>query len=158
MNRFLLALLGLGLAQSQTDRSYVEIKGFVGSYNPTAGYLTIGKVRVELKGARLEGRLSQGAYIEVKGRLNGTTLQATKAEVESSPSPVNKAHVELKGYVAAYDAKTGYLTIGGLRIETGQARIFGVVAQGSWVEVRGNWVDDGLQANRIEVSSPKVGS
>lgn len=152
----MIAVLGLslGLAQGQTARNYIEFKGFIGSYSAASGYLTIGGLRVELKQAKLEGRLGPGVYVEAKGILSGTTLQASKVEVDSAHNPAAKTRVQLKGYVDTYDARAAYLSIAGLRVELGDGRVFGTLVKGAWVEVRGDWVGKGIQANRVEVSNP----
>lgn len=157
MQRILIiAVLGLslGLAQNQPARNYVEFKGFIGTYSAASGYLTIGGLRVELKQAKLEGRLGPGVYVEAKGTLSKTTLQASKVEVDTAHNPVANTRVQLKGYVDSYDPKAAYLTIAGLRVELKDSRVFGTLSTGVWVEVRGDWVGKGIQANRVEVGNP----
>ena len=105
-----------------------------------------------------DGKSEQGDKSKAKYNRNKSLLKLLVALLNLGlvQSQTDGSYLEIKGFMGSYNASAGYLTIIGMPVETVQAHVFGPKAQGTWVEVRGNWVGNGLQANRVEVAAPSA--
>ena len=127
-----------------------ELHGVISNLNESSKTFTLslsaGTYTVDYAQAIVEGIMADGVSVEAEGNLTGTTLLATEVEVEEP---------EFKGTVSNLDehAKTFTLTTTteALTIDYGQAKVEGILANGTVVEVKGKLSGTSLSASEVNL-------
>ena len=114
------------------------------------GTLSIGSQLVDTAAAAVDGSLSVGTLVEVKGTLSGTTLVATLVHVEDGFGPQDK--IDLEGLVRNLTASQ--FSLNGQLVDYSSATFFGGVqadlANGLRVEAEGPIANGILVARKIK--------
>ncbi len=114
------------------------------------GTLSIGSQLVDTTSATIDGPLSIGTLVEVKGTLNGTTLAATLVHVEDGFD--DQARIEVEGLVRNLSASQ--FNLNGQQVDYSSATFFGGVEgdliNGLKVEAEGPVVAGLLAATKIK--------
>ncbi len=145
--------LGLaGFDGVQNDERELELTGVITSMG--TGTLTIGSQLVDTTSALIDGPLSIGTLVEVKGTLNGTTLEATLVHIEDGFGN-QMAKIDLEGLVRNLDNPTaGQFSLNGQQVDYSSATFFGGVQadliNGLKVEAEGPIVNGLLVARKIK--------
>ncbi len=130
----------------------VEFKGVVEEVLPD-GYRIAGRTVIVTTTTRIEGPITVGTFVEVKGVLqpDGTILASRIQREEKEERP----EVEFQGVVEEI-LPNGYRIAGQTVIVTTTTRIDGPIAVGTFVEVKGVLQADGsVLALRIHVEKPE---
>lgn len=131
-----------------------ELRGTVSGLNAAAKTFMIGNVTVNYSAATVEGTLTDGASIEVKGTYNATTgiLNATKLEVKYT-SGTRREDTELYGQVAGLDSAAKTFMLGSVTVNYASATVQGTLSAGAKVEVKGYFdpTTRVLTATKVEV-------
>lgn len=147
-------------AKDQFANSSIEIKGYVqdDAGDQNANTFTIAGLPVNVSGASLRGltQVTVGAFVEVKGNYDGTTLQATRVTTESEREKENGGRNELYGL-----AKNGTLTNNTLTFTvqnvnvsySSASDVCGITTGTPYVEVKGNLSNGTLMASKVECKS-----
>ncbi|GLR26295.1 DUF5666 domain-containing protein [Limnobacter litoralis] len=149
-------------AKDQFANSAIEIEGYVqndaGDQDPNT--FTIADLPVNVSGASLRGltQVTVGAFVEVKGNYDGTTLQATRVTTEAEREKEDGGRNELYGL-----AKNGTLnttsntltfTVQNVNVSYSSASdVCGITTGTPYVEVKGNLSNGTLVANNVECKS-----
>ncbi|WP_337845873.1 DUF5666 domain-containing protein [Thermus sp.] len=137
---------------SGTAPQEVEVRGEATALDPAAQTFTLGAYTVDYSGAQVEGTLEEGAWVEVKGTLQGNTILATRVGVERpNPSPANGVPAELEGPFTGLDLQAQTFTLGGYTVDYSGAQVEGTLQEGAWVEVKGTLEGSRLRADRVKV-------
>jgi cytoskeletal protein CcmA (bactofilin family) len=133
-----------------------ELYGTVSSID--AGIAVVNGVTVDLNRAVFShGSLAQmavGSYVEIKGNLSGSTLQATKVELKSG-SNATGASYEQYGQVANFVSAASF-KVNGLQVDASQARFEhgNALANGSYVEIKGSLNASGVFiASKVDIKN-----
>jgi len=118
-------------------------------------------ISVDYANARLEGTPAEGARVEVKGTLEGSTLAATKVEFKAGDHghDGDYAKIELYGPIASLDEAERTFELLGYTVDYGAARVEGVLAEGAYVEVEGRPDAENptlVHAYEVEVKYPEA--
>lgn len=127
----------------------IEFKGTVEGILPN-GYRVSGRTVVVTTTTQIDGPITVGMWVEVKGILqpNGTVL-ALRIHIEDEDE--DKGEVGFKGVVEAI-LSDGYRIAGRMVRVDGSTQIDGMITVGAFVEVKGFVQDDGsIQAVRIHL-------
>ncbi|MFN3564865.1 MAG: DUF5666 domain-containing protein [Burkholderiaceae bacterium] len=106
-----------------------ELRGAVSALDPTARRFVLnGTVTVDFSAARFEpagagaDRLANGALVEVRGSLSGTTLAATEIVIDALQDAVFAGDPgepqEVEGYVSSFTVHPGTFRVGGRAVST----------------------------------------
>lgn len=95
--------------------------------------------------------LANGAIVEVKGKIAGNVLTATKVEVKKTTTSTSSGSIEVKGVVYDFDTTTTSFRVNGVQVNYGSLNI-GNTTNGSQVEIKGVLVGPVLIASSIEVT------
>jgi len=141
----------------------VEIKGVIS--NLTASSFTIRGLTINFDSTTVidnipANTLSDGLYVEVKGLLNGTALDASKVEAEEDGLGDNADDVEIEGIVADYNAAASTFTIQGQLIDFSGVPVLTpatlTLVDGIQVEAEGSLVGGTLFADKIKLRGQKI--
>lgn len=125
---------------SGTRYEDTELYGQVASLDMTAKTFMVGNVTVNYAAATVQGTLSAGARVEVKGYLDPTTkvLTATKIEVKgTTTTPTPGSSVKMEGRLSLLDTAAKQFTLGTYRVDYAAATVSGTLVAGREVKVRG---------------------
>ena len=139
----------------------ISLSGIVS--NLTATNFQIGTLTITLpaSAANIRGTLANGARVKVKaatGALSGNVLTASSVQVLGAgfglgTTPAAGALLKIKGLAAAAPVN-GVLTLSGTPIDISKATFDGgtsaSIAAGSFLEVKGTWDGNTLQATKVE--------
>ena len=112
---------------------------------------------VDFASATVEGTLSEGARVEVKGTLEGDRLAATKVEFKGQVHSGTYAEVELYGPVTNLDEAAMTFELLDYTVDYAAARVQGTLAEEAYVEVKGTPDPDDptlIHALRVHVKYP----
>ncbi len=133
-----------------------ELYGSVTSIE--ANIAVVNGVTVDLSGALFShgsiGQIAVGSYVEIKGNLTGSTLQATKVELKTG-SAATGASYEQYGQVTHFVSLASF-QLGALPVDASQARFEhgNALANGSYVEIKGALNSSGVfVATKVEIKS-----
>jgi len=148
-----------GVFNAATD--LVEIKGVIS--NLAASSFSIRGLTINFDSTTVLDNISalgDGLYVEVKGLLNGTAIDASKVEAEEDGLGDNADDVEMEGIVADYNAAASTFTIQGQLIDFSGAPVFTpstlTLADGIKVEAEGALVGGTLFADKIKLRGQKI--
>lgn len=144
-----------------SDFNESELRGPVANLDAGSRTFQIGSQRVDYAQARVEGRLANGAQVEVEGVLNGTTLTAREVEVEDRSSGPRNSEAEIEGPATALNTATRRFTLQGYVVDYSAASVEGQLVEGARVEVEGRFdASDAnlLRATEVEVKHSRSGS
>lgn len=140
-----------------------RLKGSVSGVDTTGLKFKVRGVDVDAGGAKLEacpaGRLAEGQFVEIEGRLGATGVIAKSVHCEDEP---DDAIVERKGTAGGVDAAAQRFTLtldggGTLAVSWSDITFFQnvtpVTLSGQRVEVEGKLVGGVMQARKIEVEA-----
>lgn len=140
-----------------------KLKGSASGVDATGLKFRVRGVDVDASGAKLEacpgGRIGEGQFVEIEGRLGATGVIAKSVHCEDEP---DEAIVERKGTAGGVDAAAQHFTLtlsggGTLTVSWSDTTYFknvtSVTLSGQRVEVEGKLVDGVMQARKIEVES-----
>ena len=139
-----------GITTTSTNISYVEIEGFVTSFNSSASF-TVGNIPVTTSASTVyEGGLPEdiglGSKLEVDGQLVNGTLTASKVQF--------RYNVKIEGNVATTDGSTTLTIVGlgGITVNIdGLTEMEGTPVVGNEVRLRGYKTDSNtVTATRFE--------
>ena len=135
-----------------------ELYGAIGSVSGST--VVVDGVTVELGALLKDGRLAQvpavGRYVEIKGNLVGSTLQATRVEFKNASTGVGASfeqYGQISGWVSAASFRLNGLQVdaSGARFEHGSAASLG---NGVYVEIKGAQNASGVfVASKVEVKN-----
>lgn len=138
-----------------------ELYGAVSNLQGTR--MTVQGVEVELLQANFErgslATLANGAYVEVKGVLNGGVLTASKIEVKSNSTSGAGTRFEVYGTVSNWTSSGFTLSTGNttynaiLTAQTSVDREHGLPGNGRFVEVKGYMEGTNFVVVKLEVKS-----
>jgi len=152
-------VLGAGSAwgSAATTNAILRLKGVAETAPDSTGLLNVSGTPVNVSKAVIEGgaAIIAGQFVEVKGTWDGSTLQATKVELEGNRESKIGGRNELYGAVSSVSGNT--VVVDGVTVDL-SAAVFshGSLAQvvvGTYVEIKGNMVGDTLQARRVELKN-----
>lgn len=131
----------------------LELTGTITAMGPGSSF-SIGSQLVDPSSATVDGPLAVGTLVEVKGSLNGATLEATLVHVEDGLGN-QLAKVEIEGLVRNLDNPvSGQFTLNGQAVDYGSAIFMGGVQadliNGLKVEAEGPITAGVLQARKIK--------
>lgn len=142
-------------AYTSAGAASIKIKGVADSA-PNAGKLTVSGTPVDISNATLKGGtvVTAGAFLEVKGSWNGTTLIAREVEFEGSRDVQLGGRNELYGAVSTFTSISNFV-VNGVTVDA--SAVNGIspsqLAVGTYLEVKGNVVGNVLRATKIEFKS-----
>lgn len=142
-------------AYSSAGAASIKIKG-VAESAPSAGKLNVSGTPVDISNATLKGGtvVTAGAFLEIKGSWNGTTLVAREVEFEGSRDVQLGGRNELYGAVSAFTSISNFV-VNGVTVDA--SAINGIspsqIAVGTYLEIKGNVVGNVLKATKIEFKS-----
>lgn len=131
----------------------IEVKGTVaalGATTFTIGGLTVNYATATLSDFPLSG-IADGQFVEVKstfGQLVGSTLTATRVELEPGLDATEGEHVEIEGYVTSVDVGANTFVINNTTISAGTMAL---PAVGTRMEVEGTFVNGILVISQSEI-------
>ncbi len=131
-----------------------EIKGFIDSL--AGSTFTINGLNVDISVATVEGSLSAGVLVEVKGdTFDGSTLQASSVEVRVAGLGVEDLdEAEIEGFIVNLNTPTKTFTLSGQPVSYAGAAFEGGLetdlADDLRVEVEGTVAGGILQAEKVE--------
>jgi hypothetical protein len=144
--------------------SPVQIKGEISNLNVAGGSFTIGSVSVKFDAAALgadtvSADIASGAVFEVKGKLNGTVINATLVEKKNAIDAVVNTVVCIKGTVAPGIGDKN-LTINGpngaITVNDAAAYYQNIATAGTTLNVEGKVQPNGtITATRIYIDTDK---
>jgi len=147
---------GSAWGSASTSGVLIKVKGVVEAA-PVSGRMTVSGTPVNVANASIEGgaTITAGTFVEVKGTWDGSTLQATKVELEGAREARIGGRHELYGSVSSLAGAIA--VVNGVTVDMAAASFsHGTLAEvvvGSYVEVKGNVVGDVLQATKVELKS-----
>lgn len=123
---------------SGTHHEDTELYGLVASLDAAAKTFMLGGVTVNYGAAVIQGTLSAGARVEVKGYLDPTTqvLTATKIEVKGT-NAMPGSTVKIEGRLSLLDIAAKQFTLETYRVDYAAATVSGTLVAGQEVKVRG---------------------
>lgn len=142
-------------AYTSAGAASIKIKG-VAESAPSAGKLNVSGTPVDISNATLKGGtvVTTGAFLEIKGSWNGTTLVAREVEFEGSRDVQLGGRNELYGAVSAFTSISNFV-VNGVTVDA--SAINGIspsqIAVGTYLEIKGNVVGNVLKATKIEFKS-----
>ena len=139
-----------GASGSGGGHAKVELYGPVAALDEAARSFELLGYLVDYSGARVEGTLSEGAYVEVEGYPDPEDpglVRAYEVEVKYRPSPEHPPTHEVEGRVEAIDHGAMTLTVAGVALyadggtlvkqdDPDRPLAFADLAAGDWVEVK----------------------
>ncbi|MBY6187508.1 hypothetical protein KUV89_12830 [Marinobacter hydrocarbonoclasticus] len=138
------------------DLGIVEVEGQLTNLDTTAKLFNLGELTVNYAQAALDGRLSNGAWVEVEGTLNKLSISATEVEVEPAPGFDNDDSVELVGTISWLNYDNSLMTLNQQwqvaidnQTEFDDSESRAQLALGQQVEVDGLWQ---VEHNRIRAT------
>jgi cytoskeletal protein CcmA (bactofilin family) len=147
---------GAAFGSASTSGVVIKVKGVVEAA-PLNGLLALSGTPVDISKARIEGgtTITAGSFIEVKGTWDGSTLQATKVELEDERKTRIGGRNELYGVVSSLSGTVA--TVNGVKVELAAANFSHgnrtQVVVGSYVEIKGDMAGDTLQALKVELKN-----
>lgn len=150
------------VGSTHPDYNKVALRVRVRDLNTAAFAFTYGlkTYQVSYAGVTVQGSLSEGALVEVKGVRSGTTIQASKVKVHrdvSGPSTPG-AKLELKGPLTQLDETAKTFKLLDYTVNYANARVKGVLREGAWVEAEGALENGVLMAYEVEIKYSHGGS
>lgn len=136
------------------DYDEAELRGVVSALDATAKTFQIGDQLVDYGAATVEGTLADGVRVEVEGQLTGSTLTASKVEVEDDVEGEPEGEGELEGLVTALDPAAQTFSLLGYTVDYSDASIEGNLVDGARVEVEGQF--DAVDANVLHAAAIEV--
>ncbi len=140
--------------------SEIEVKGSVTNLN--ANQFTLGSFNVDFTSADLSdipsGNLSDGLFVEVKGTLSGTTITATRIEIEDGLFDNDEGNVSVEGLITDF-INAGNFKVSGQSVNAASAQLFPaslILRNGIKVEVEGNIANGILAAQRVEARGGEI--
>ncbi|GAB1263292.1 DUF5666 domain-containing protein [Aurantivibrio infirmus] len=140
--------------------SEIEVKGSVTNLN--ANQFTLGSFNVDFTSADLSdipsGNLSDGLFVEVKGTLSGTTITATRIEIEDGLFDNDEGNVSVEGLITDF-IDAGNFKVSGQSVNAASAQLFPaslILRNGIKVEVEGNIANGILAAQRVEARGGEI--
>lgn len=131
-----------------------ELRGDIASLNTTARTFQIGDQLVDYSSATVQGTLANGVRVEVEGNLVGTTIVASKVELEDESSGELNGEGELEGPATELNAATKRFNLLGYAVDYSAATVQGTLIEGARVEVEGRF--DATDANLLRASKVEV--
>lgn len=143
-----------------TDPAYsrVSLRVRVRDLNTTTFTFSYGlrTYTVNYATALVQGVLSEGALVEIKGTRNGSTIHASKVRVYEMIKPGTK--LELSGPLTNLDETTQTFRLMEYTVNYTGARVKGTLREGAWVKVEGSLSNGLLMAYEVEVKYSHSGS
>ena len=157
---------------STLQATQVELEGYreslIGGRNELYGAVSsltgfvavVNGVTVDLSQARFEhGMLTQvavGSYVEIKGNMSGSTLQATKVELKTVSTAAGISY-EQSGQVSGFVSAASFM-LNGLRVDASQALFehgsAASIGNGVYLEVKGSQNSSGVfVASKSEIKN-----
>lgn len=139
----------------------VEVEGQVTGLDETAKRFTLNGYMVDYTQAQVVGTPREGVWVEVKGTLSGTTIQARKVTFKTSGNNGYGAsrRVELEGPILGLDPTDKTFQLLGYTVDYSQAQVVGTLTDGVYVEAKGQ-VDANnptlFHAQLVKVKYPKT--
>ena len=136
----------------KTPSADVELKGIVSAIS--GNVLTVGAQDVDISALTLAAAPIAGDYVEVKGILIGTTVEASSLEFKSlALDRANADKAELQGYVNSVTSATEFL-VNGQVVQINSQTNFkggtsGDIKPGQWLEVEGALINGGIIATNL---------
>ncbi|WP_234553865.1 DUF5666 domain-containing protein [Thermus caliditerrae] len=117
----------------------VELEGQATDLDSTTKTFLLNGYLVDYSWARVEGTPADGAWVEVKGILSGTTIQASKVEFKTSGNSRYGAsrRVELEGPILGLDPAQKTFQLLGYTVDYSAANVVGILIDGAYVEAKG---------------------
>ncbi len=131
----------------------VERKGTVSALSGTT--FTLGTINVDATSATMDPTdlvLADGQFVEVEGTFDGTTILATKVQLEDSGFDDNIAKVSLEGAITSFNSNADFI-LNGQAVDASSATLTPttlILAERVVVEVEGPIVNGVLQAYKVE--------
>ncbi len=148
---------GAANGENVAANSYLKLKG-IAETAPVNGLLKVSGTPVDVSAARFEGgsSIAAGQFIKVKGIWDGSVLKATKVQVGADDNDRN----ELYGAVSSLttDGTTTTIVVHDVTVSVTADTVFehgniGLLAVGSYVEIKGHVVDGVLVATKVELKT-----
>ena len=136
----------------KTPSADVELKGIVSAIS--GNVLTVGAQDVDISALTLAAAPIAGDYVEVKGILIGTTVEASSLEFKSlALDRANADKAELQGYVNSVTSATEFL-VNGQVVQINSQTNFkggtsGDIKPGQWLEVEGALINGVIIATNL---------
>lgn len=138
----------------------VELEGRATNLDEPAKHFTLNGYTVDYGQAHVVGTPREGAWVEVKGTLSGTLIQATKVVFKTSGNNQFGAsrRVELEGPILGLDPTQKTFQLLGYTVDYSAANVVGTLVDGAYVEAKGQ-VDANdptlFHAQLVKVKYPK---
>ena len=140
-----------------TANVILKLKGVAETVPDSKGLLNVSGTPVNVSNAVIEGgaAIVAGQFVEVKGTWDGSTLQATKVELEGDRESKIGGRNELYGTVSSVSGNIA--VVDGVTVDLSNATFshgsLAQVAVGSYVEIKGDVVGNILQAHKVELKT-----
>jgi len=96
-----------------------------------------------------------GQYVEIKGNMNGDVLVAVKVEAKNGAAPTG-GYIEVKGTISNFNSSAKTFSLDTLTVNYANARVEGVLGNGSFAEVKGTQDSQGnFQATKVEAEDSR---
>lgn len=142
-------------AYTSAGAATIKIKGVAESV-PTAGKFNVSGTPVDISNAVLKGgtAITVGAFLEIKGSWNGTTLVAREVEFEGARDAQIGGRNELYGAVSTFTSVSSFV-VNGVTVDASGINGLSAsqLAVGTYLEVKGNVVGNVLKATKTEFKS-----
>jgi len=139
-------ITGFGTAvRTPADGRDARLEGVAAAYASASASFRVNGVNVDARGAALPATLATGVRVEVRGRMNGSTLVATEVQVKTEDES-EREEFEVKGSIDSVDTPAKTFVVKGQPINWSTARFSNGASaqlrQGAEVEVHGVWAAD----------------
>lgn len=156
-------ILATYIERLPTGSQEVEMEGRATNLDEAAKHFTLNGYTVDYSQAQVVGTPQEGGWVEVKGTLSGTLIQARKTNFKTSGNNEYGAsrRVELEGPILGLDEASETFQLLGYTVDFSAATVVGTLADGVYVEAKGQ-VDANdpalLHAQTVKVKYPKTRS
>ncbi|GAB5602222.1 hypothetical protein FJNA_07470 [Thermus sp. FJN-A] len=139
----------------------VELEGRATLLDTEAKTFLLGGYTVDYAQAQVTGTPKEGAWVEVKGTLSGTTILARKVAFKTPGQSEHGAsrRLELEGPLQALDQGAKTFLLLGYTVDYAEATVVGTLTEGAYVEAKGQ-LDAGdptlLHAQLVKVKYPRT--
>ncbi len=138
----------------------VELKGKITSLNESAKTFNIGTQQINYSAVTPGFTLANNLLVEVKGLLDGTTLNASEIQQEDAFGPGNNLKVEIEGLVTTFTSSASF-SVNGQAVTTDSTTVFedgaaDDIAANVRLEVEGTITGGVLVAKKVQFRGNRI--
>jgi hypothetical protein len=155
-------VLGMFILRKIEDNLRVEFRMHIRNLDSVAKTFTYGlqTYTVDYKDAEVRGNLTENAMVRVRGVRDGQVIRAERVRYGNGSDDNNggnddgiKGKLELEGPISSWDATSETFTLLDFVVDYSNAEVRGNLAEGVWVEVKGNVnsASEAVKATQVKV-------